>query len=403
MKRLILLIIGVLFTSALTMSAQSASPHAGLREVLSQVARNNTQLQVARKELQSQQLANEAECCLSDPETEVAYLLGSPKGVPGRTNVSVKQTLEWDVLLGHRKQLAQSTHLQANVRYRQQLQQLMTEADQLYTQIIYTNRSLAELQKRNNWAEELSVLYQQKLQKGDVNQIEVNKMQLNAAVSRAELARARAQHDELLQQLQQLNGGQRIEVVDTLYPQANQQLPPLSQFITAVQSSPTVQLAQAKVNESQAAIKVAKANALPALTIGFQGEYIKQNNYSGLSVGFTLPLWGNKRRKVKQAETELLVQQLSVNDATQQQTAYVQQQYAQTVTLMSTAQQLAHSLQQLNNDNLLRRSLILGQMSLLDYLLEISFYYTARTAQLEAERDAQLALSALRCSVMSLD
>ena len=70
---------------------------------------------------------------------------------------------------------------------------------------------------------------------------------------------------------------------------------------------------------------------------------------------------------------------------------------------MSTAQQLAHSLQQLNNDNLLRRSLILGQMSLLDYLLEISFYYTARTAQLEAERDAQLALSALRCSVMSLD
>ena len=228
-------------------------------------------------------------------------------------------------------------------------------------------------------------------------------MQLNAAVSRAELARARAQHDELLQQLKQLNGGQRIEVVDTLYPQANQQLPPLSQFITAVQSSPTVQLAQAKVNESQAAIKVAKANALPALTIGFQGEYIKQNNYSGLSVGFTLPLWGNKRRKVKQAETELLVQQLSVNDATQQQTAYVQQQYAQTVTLMSTAQQLAHSLQQLNNDNLLRRSLILGQMSLLDYLLEISFYYTARTAQLEAERDAQLALSALRCSVMSLD
>lgn len=402
MKRLILLI-GVLLTSSVAMSAQHTSVHVGLREVLSQVVRNNVQLQVARKALQSQLLANDAERCLSDPEAEVAYLWGSPKGVPGRTNVSVKQTLDWDVLLGYRKQLAKIANKQAHVLYRQQWQQLMTETDQLYTQIVYTNRWLAELQRRSNWAEELSTLYEQKLCKGDVNQIEVNKMQLNAAVSKAELARARAQHNELLQQLQQLNGGQRIEVTDTLYPQAEQPLPPLSQFITAMQTSPVVQLAQTQVEASQATIKAAKANALPALTVGFQGEYIKQNNYSGLSVGVTLPLWGNKRRKVKQAEAELLVQQLGVNDVLQQQIAYMQQQYAQAEALLSTAQHLATSLQQLNNDYLLRRSLTLGQMSLLDYLLEISFYYNARTAQLEAERDAQLALSALRCSVMTLD
>ena len=44
----------------------------------------------------------------------------------------------------------------------------------------------------------------------------------------------------------------------------------------------------------------------------------------------------------------------------------------------------------------MRRSLEAGQLSLLDYLLEQSFYYSARTALLDAERDAQLALSQLR-------
>ena len=56
-------------------------------------------------------------------------------------------------------------------------------------------------------------------------------------------------------------------------------------------------------------------------------------------------------------------------------------------------------MQQMDNAHLLRRSLDLGQISLLDYLLELSFYYTARTAQLEAEREANLAISDLRATL----
>ena len=48
------------------------------------------------------------------------------------------------------------------------------------------------------------------------------------------------------------------------------------------------------------------------------------------------------------------------------------------------------------NAELLDRALAEGQISVMDYLLETSFYYDARTAQLEAERDAQLAAAALR-------
>ena len=40
-----------------------------------------------------------------------------------------------------------------------------------------------------------------------------------------------------------------------------------------------------------------------------------------------------------------------------------------------------------------------NSLASIDYLLELSFYYTARTAQLEAERDANLAISDLRATL----
>ena len=59
--------------------------------------------------------------------------------------------------------------------------------------------------------------------------------------------------------------------------------------------------------------------------------------------------------------------------------------------LHNSVSDLQRDLAGTDNNYYLRRLLEEGQISLLDYLLELSFYYTARTALLEAERDSQLA------------
>ena len=91
-----------------------------------------------------------------------------------------------------------------------------------------------------------------------------------------------------------------------------------------------------------------------------------------------------------------------MDDVVYQERAQVAKQYASALQLQQSANALQKDMQQMNNDHLLRRSLELGQISLLDYLLELSFYYGARTSQLEAERDAQLAVSGLRSRVLSI-
>lgn len=400
MKR-ILVILYMICAAAPLLCAQSVMK-SGWESWMVQIAQNNTTLKALHRRMQASVLANGSNLSLPDPEAEVAYLVGTPKGVPNRTNVSLTQSLDWDVLLGHRRMLAKANNQVAYNDYRQAVQQVLTEADEQFTTLVYYNKLCGELAKRQDLAEEIERLYQQKFERGDINQLEVNKVRLNASISRADLARANNERQQILANLQRLNGGEMVAFTDTIYPLESKALPPLADFQSALEGSLAVQTAQAAVAQSEAEIKVAKAEGLPALTVGFQGEYIKQNNYSGLSLGFTLPLWGNSLKKVRKAEAELAANRLTVDDVVYQERAQVAKQYASAKQLQQSANALQKDMQQMNNDHLLRRSLELGQISLLDYLLELSFYYGARTSQLEAERDAQLAVSGLRSRVLSI-
>lgn len=398
MKRT-LIILYMVCAAAPILCAQSVLK-SGWESWMAQIAQNNTTLKALHRQMQASVLANGSNLCLSDPEAEVAYLVGTPKGVPNRTNVSLTQSLDWDVLLGRRRALAKANNQVAYNDYRLAVQQVLTEADEQFTTLVYYNKLCGELSQRQTLAEEIERLYQQKFERGDINQLEVNKVRLNASVSRADWARANNERQQILANLQRLNGGYAVAFTDTVYPLQGKALPPLVDFQSALAGSLAVQTAQAAVAQSEAEIKVAKAEGLPALTVGFQGEYIKQNNYSGLSLGFSVPIWGNSRKKIRKAEAELAANRLTVDDVIYQERAQVAKLYASAHQLQQAANALQKDMQLMNNDQLLCRSLELGQISLLDYLLELSFYYTARTSQLEAERDAQLAVSALRSKII---
>ncbi len=397
MKRT-LIILYMVCAAAPILCAQSVLK-SGWESWMAQIAQNNTTLKALHRQMQASVLANGSNLSLTDPDAEVAYLVGTPKGVPNRTNVSLTQSLDWDVLLGRRSALAKANNQVAYNDYRRAVQQVLTEADEQFTSLVYYNKLCGELSQRQTLAEEIERLYQQKFERGDINQLEVNKVRLNASVCRADWARAYNERQQILANLQRLNGGHAVAFTDTVYPLAGKALPPLVDFQSALAGSLAVQTAQAAVAQSEAEIKVAKAEGLPALTVGFQGEYIKQNNYSGLSLGFSVPIWGNSRKKIRKAEAELAANRLTVDDVIYQERAQVAKLYASAQQLQQAANALQKDMQLMNNDQLLRRSLELGQISLLDYLLELSFYYTARTSQLEAERDAQLAVSALRSKI----
>lgn len=364
-------------------------------EEMQTIARNNTALRAQHNKVVAARIAGSADNMLPAPEVEVAYMFGSPDGVPGRTNVSIAQSLDWGVLTGHRRRMSQAANTVAEADYRMEFQKVMAETDALLVSAVYSNIMCGELEERNRQAQEIRQMYEKKFANGDINLIELNKVRLNASVSEAELSRALAERGAVLQSLAALNGGMAMAVTDTVYPSSTA-LPALNTMKELLPQNAAIQQAEAELAQSQTAIKLAKVEAMPEFSVGFQGEYIKENNYSGPSIGMTIPLWGGGRRRIKAARAEKAASEQNLAAVKQQQWSSLEMLYQQATDLTATAARLRKDLSATSNDALLRRSLEEGQISLLNYLLELSFYYSARTAQLDAERDAQMAVSRLR-------
>ena len=62
---------------------------------------------------------------------------------------------------------------------------------------------------------------------------------------------------------------------------------------------------------------------------------------------------------------------------------------------MENAPQYRNSLETVNNTDLLKKALDKGQISILDYIVEIGLYYEVLNRALEAERDYQIAFAEL--------
>lgn len=373
----------------------AASLHAQSPALLDTIARNNPTLRAALAGRRAAEAANRAETRLPDPEAEVAYLAGSPSGVPNRTNVSLTQELDWGVLTGRRKGLVEAADRTAAARQRGVYREVMADALEQLVLLVHGNRMVAEMEARLALAQQVEGLCLKLYDKGDLTEPEMNKARLNTVVAKADRQRAADERAAVMARLRALNGGLSFVCNDTVYSLPADDLCRVAETRSLPRTA-AVEGAEAAVAEAEAEVKLARAQQWPSFTVGFQGEYIRQNNYSGLSLGLSLPLWGNKRAEVRRREAELLASRLDLADT--QLTAGAQQELLaqKTRRLLQVADELHQGLLATSNSRLLQRSLELGQISLLDFLLETSFYYAARTAWLEAERDAYLSAAAIR-------
>jgi outer membrane protein TolC len=148
------------------------------------------------------------------------------------------------------------------------------------------------------------------------------------------------------------------------------------------------------VEVSKKQVSINKAQNLPEFSVGYMSEKVVGQRYQGITTGVSIPLWTNKN-KVKQAEAEVLAAEKNVIDKKQQFYAQLQLQFNRTIGLMENAQQYRNSLETANNTDLLKKALDAGQISILDYIVEIGLYYEVLNRTLEAERDYQKALAEL--------
>lgn len=387
MKRLSLSIISCCITIAVT--AQN-----NVDAVVKQVEINNKSIQTNKKYWEAKQAEYKTGLTPYDPQVEYDYLFGSPVGAGNQRDFSITQRLDFPTVYKRKKELSGQQIAQTNLQQQVYRQDILLEAKLLSLQIIYLNRKAAELNRRLINTQKLVQDYEKKLDKGDVIILDVNKAKLQLLNIKNETALNENEKEILLTKIAELNGGIVIAINDTSYPA----LPVIPEFeildssIEAKDPIIKVYEQERKILEQQIAVQ--KAMNLPKIETGYHSQGILGQRYKGFHAGITIPLWENKN-KLNAAKSNLEYAISNTGTHRLEHQLENKQYYEQLDIRLNILQEYKELLSTLNNTALLNKALALGQITIIQYFYDESFYYTAYDKYLQAEWEYQQAVARL--------
>ena len=384
----------VMMTAACCVQAQNE-----VERVLQSVEQHNTTLVALRHETEAAKVGNHTNLNLPNPEVEFGYLWGSPSSIGHRKDVSAVQSFDFATVTGAKRRLARQQDALADWQYKESRMQLLLEAHHLCLDAIYYNAMCKELMQRKQYAEEITSAQQKRLEQGDINRIEYNQVKLDLAAVCAELMRCNTERAAVMAELQRLNGGEPLLIEATDYPAVAIANDFEAWYAEAEQKSPALAYVKQQIDVANRELAVRRADGLPTVSLGFMGEYVSGENYQGVKVGMSIPLWANKNR-VRQAKAEVEAAKARQTDARQQFYSRLHNLFVQQRGLRQVVQSYQEALHATDNTSLLKKALDAGSISTMDYLLGARMYYDAVNQKMDACRAWQKTVAEMQAVLL---
>ena len=115
-------------------------------------------------------------------------------------------------------------------------------------------------------------------------------------------------------------------------------------------------------------------------------ESVVGESFSGVTVGMSIPLWENKN-KIKLATAQQQVALEIANDTKLQSYNRLKGEFEKAKNLQKTLISYQEALQSVNSSELLKKALDAGELSLIEYMMELTLYYETNDKFLSIEKD----------------
>jgi outer membrane protein TolC len=366
----------------------SVAAQPSLQDFLQRIETHNKTLQAAKEYTQMQQLAARTELNPGNPEVEFGYFPGNSDAIGTKQVLGVTQSLEFPTTYVHKYRMANHQVRFQSLNYQLTRQQLLLSAAETWCQLVYLNGKRAMVSQRSSQAVQLVDFYRKKQASGDATQLEVNKAQLFAIKMQNQLRVLQGQVLQVNEQIAQLNGGTPMLITDSVF--TVQDLEPWDELKIAIDSlHPLIQLTALSEQMATNQIKLSRSQALPNLMVGYESETVLSEKFQGIKAGITIPLWQDKN-KIKRSKAQLLYSQAQKEQAVLGLFTDYHNRYIEAQSLFTNSGALKNSLASMNNQYLLSRSLELGQISAIEYFMELDYFYELLDQLYELELQYQL-------------
>ncbi len=364
-------------------------------QMLETIESNNLMLKSLRAQTDAVMMGNQTGMNPSNPEVEYIYQWGNTNQLGNKQEFHIRQSFDFPSAYRYRKQMRESLNEQAERQYRNAYNQVMLNAQQLIYRLICQNALETEYKKRLLHAEQIATAYGIKFEEGDANILERNKADINLLNARNALAHINSDKQLLAEQLVQMNGGNPIGLTISEWP--FEQLPSNYEDWFTVNEDIIPELAslQDGVDANRYNEKLNRALSLPKITGGYSAETDAVDKFKGFNVGVTIPLWENKNT-VKQAKLNTLAIENQMADTRLQLYHGLKALYLKAGNMQAVATDYRNALEVLNNTELLQTALDAGEISILEYMVELGIYYEAIENALNAELEYHLSVAQLK-------
>ena len=364
----------------------NAFSQSNVESVIKEISGNNKSLIANAQLLQSKKLESKVGISLYNPFIEITNLFGASDNKGDQTEFKVIQAFDFPTSYSKRNKLSDLKMQQTNFEREIFRQNVLLEAKLICMELIYLNKKKLILTRRSVIIENLFNLYQTKLEKGEGNILDVNKAKINLLNIKTELLVLENEINELNQRLIELNGGKSIIFNDTLYPVT----PPIPEFATlenTIEESDPLRkslLQEKLINQGQ--IDLSKSLSLPKFEIGYYYLGLSNQNFNGIHLGFSIPLWENNYR-TDFYKSRVLYSNLEIESHKTEHYYEIKQQYDKYETLGNALNEYLTVLESLKSEELLINALNVGEISILEYFIEVNYYNLSYDKFLELEKE----------------
>ena len=363
-------------------------------EVLNSIANNNLSLQASHEECKSLIYNIKSSNNLSNPEIGFEYHTGS--NIDGdKYGISVTQNIDWPGLYISRSKANQFKMSAAEAQLVFNRLNILLEAKQLCMQIINLNKKIESQTLVFNNISQLYTEYEKGFQYGEISILDINKLKVELLNSQRALEQLIAQRNANVELLYGLNGKTHIEDANKLADYPTQSLESMETYLGQVITlDPEVQSYEFTTEAAKKDVSSAKMGWLPNFSVGYRYTNELGTKFNGVAVGVSVPIFSNKN-KVNEAKSNLISGEYNQQSAIALKESQIKADFEHVVTLQSQINSYKRVLEDNSNQLMLKKALDGGQITLLNYLLELRYFLEAKQTLLDLEYEYNTILTSL--------
>lgn len=330
---------------------------------------------------------------LSGPEVEFEHLWGG-NGLT-KWSLGVTQNIEWPGIYRlHNRQLAQQASTNALAREALRTE-LCVQAAELLVKIKSSQSKINEIDKILTIFKRLSQSMDTALQFRAVTLLDKKKTDIEIAKYKIDRNKIEAEKKGYINRLYELSGG-TVEIDDetasNIFPYWGR-LEPVDYYMGEIDNAPGLLVYESMMKDAALKAEEARMSALPGFGLGYRHEKEVEGHFNGFAISLNLPTWNSKKSQ-KAAEWAISSGRVQAQTSRKVYELRVLADY-------ETARRLYDEITEIRTSgldvylNLLDETFKGGEISVIDYLREYSYYIDSILNLLDLEEEYEIALVSL--------